>query len=281
MNAGEDRRSSTSQHYFGAESWQTRHDECLRLQREIATSLADRDRLPTTSHRYSNLHEQILQKLKILAKKVDALKQDLNLTKDKSLTSGERVRRQGLVDSLLRSEQELRFSMTQSSITKAQRKEEAQRKELLYSEGGGLADLGEVQWGASRTNQNISNYGSTLDPQGTGLDHDHPKERNRGSNNLMTNRQFDQILSEQDSGLDSLHSVIVRSRITAQNIESEVGVQNDIIDNLDDDLERTTQHLLSTTQRVRSVDRTSTGVWKYWLVISILFIVIVVIIAIP
>ena len=48
----------------------------------------------------------------------------------------------------------------------------------------------------------------------------------------MTNRQFDQILSEQDSGLDSLHSVIVRSRITAQNIESEVGVQNDIIDNL-------------------------------------------------
>ena len=155
MNAGEDRRSSTSQHYFGAESWQTRHDECLRLQREIATSLADRDRLPTTSHRYSNLHEQILQKLKILAKKVDALKQDLNLTKDKSLTSGERVRRQGLVDSLLRSEQELRFSMTQSSITKAQRKEELQRKELLSSEGGGLADLGEVQWGASRTNQNI------------------------------------------------------------------------------------------------------------------------------
>ena len=78
----------------------------------------------------------------------------------------------------------------------------------------------------------FSNYGSTLDPQGTGLDHDYPKETNRGSNNLMTNRQFDQILSEQDSGLDSLHSVIVRSRITAQNIESEVGVQNDIIDNL-------------------------------------------------
>ena len=129
--------------------------------------------------------------------------------------------------------------------------------------------------------------------------------------------KFDQILSEQDRGLDSLHNVIVRSRITAQNIETEVGVQNEIIDDLgktflraikitrlmrklantrthpfsqtyftcficlDNDVERTTQHLLSTTQRVRTVDRTSAGVWKYWLVIAILFIVIVVIIVIP
>ena len=44
--------------------------------------------------------------------------------------------------------------------------------------------------------------------------------------------KFDQILSEQDRGLDSLHNVIVRSRITAQNIETEVGVQNEIIDDL-------------------------------------------------
>merc|ERR1739844_441900 len=96
-----------------------------------------------------------------------------------------------------------------------------------------------------------------------------------------TNQVFDKILSEQDQGLDNLHNVVVRSRIAAQNIHSEVGVQNEIIDGLDDDIERTTQHLLSTTLRVRTVDRTSAGVWKYWLVISILFIVIVVIIAIP
>ena len=47
-----------------------------------------------------------------------------------------------------------------------------------------------------------------------------------------TGLKFDQILSEQDRGLDSLHNVIVRSRITAQNIETEVGVQNEIIDDL-------------------------------------------------
>ena len=153
MNTNDGRRGSTN--YFGVDAWETRHDACLRLQREVATSLADRDRLPTTSHRYVNLNEQILQKLKILGKQIDALKLDLNLTEDKSITNRERSRRQGLVEGLLHSEQELRFSMTQSSITKAQRKEEKQRKELMTSDGGGIADLGDIQWGASTKKSNI------------------------------------------------------------------------------------------------------------------------------
>ena len=41
-----------------------------------------------------------------------------------------------------------------------------------------------------------------------------------------------QVLEEQDQGLDSLHSIIVRSRRVAENIEGEVGVQNEIIDGL-------------------------------------------------
>ena len=56
--------------------------------------------------------------------------------------------------------------------------------------------------------------------------------RNEGHGSPSTNQVFDQILSEQDRGLDSLHSVIVRSRVTAQNIHSEVGIQNEIIDGL-------------------------------------------------
>ena len=144
------RRSST--HYFGADSWQTRHDACLRLHREIATSLANRNRLPRTSHAYVNLNESILQNLKSLGRQIDALKRDLDLTNDKSLTSRERVRREGLVESLMRSEQELRYSITQSHVSTAQRTEEKQRKELLTSDGGGIADLGDIQWGSSTTN---------------------------------------------------------------------------------------------------------------------------------
>ena len=154
------------------------------------------------------------------------------------------------------------------------------------------------------------NYG-TNDPLTSSVN---SKYGNEGYGSPSTNQVFDKILSEQDKGLDSLHNVIVRSRVTAQNIHSEVGVQNEIIDGLgiirlfyqnifvaevktktirkklthvrystlilDDDVERTTQHLLSTTDRVRTVDRTSSGIWKYWLVIAILFLAIVIVIAI-
>ena len=54
----------------------------------------------------------------------------------------------------------------------------------------------------------------------------------RTGNDISTDPKFDQILSEQDRGLDSLHTVIVRSRRVAENIETEVGVQNEIIDGL-------------------------------------------------
>ena len=146
-NAKAARRSSS--HYFGSDSWQTRHDACLHLQREIATKLSNRDRLPRTSHAYANLTETILQSLKNLEQQVDALRYDLSITKDKSLTSGERARREGLVEGLVRSGQQLRFSIAQSSVSSGQRREERQRKELLLSDGGGIADLGDIQWGAS------------------------------------------------------------------------------------------------------------------------------------
>lgn len=141
------RRSST--HYFGADSWQTNYDACLRLHREIATSLADRNRLPRTAHAYVNLNESILQNLKILGRQTEALKRDLNLATEKSLTSRERARRERLVDDLIRSEQDLRFSMSQSHVSTDQLIKEKQRKELLSSDGGGVADLGDIQWGSS------------------------------------------------------------------------------------------------------------------------------------
>ena len=72
------------------------------------------------------------------------------------------------------------------------------------------------------------NYG-TNDPLTTSVNY---KYGNEGYGSPSTNQVFDKILSEQDKGLDSLHNVIVRSRVTAQNIHSEVGVQNEIIDGL-------------------------------------------------
>ena len=75
----------------------------------------------------------------------------------------------------------------------------------------------------------FSNYGTANEAFATGTEHNNI---NDSSANVSSGANFDHILTEQDRGLDSLHNVIVRSRIAAQNIESEVGVQNEIIDGL-------------------------------------------------
>ena len=74
----------------------------------------------------------------------------------------------------------------------------------------------------------FSNYGATESSSAV-LNH---SSRDEDPRSQSTHQVFDKILSEQDQGLDSLHNVIVRSRVAAQNIHSEVGIQNEIIDGL-------------------------------------------------
>ncbi len=100
-----------------------------------------------------------------------------------------------------------------------------------------------------------------------------------GSMTLYKERR-EAALADQDAGLDALHEVIVRQKRIAENIETEVGAQNDLIDDIDDGLDRVNQRLVTTTQGVRDVGRRD-SVWRYWLVIVILTILIIVIIAIP
>ena len=90
----------------------------------------------------------------------------------------------------------------------------------------------------------------------------------------------DQILADQDRGLDALHEVIIRQKNLAGNIQTEASAHNDLIDDIDQGLERTTQRLVTTTQNVRNVSQRD-KVWKYWLVIFLLTIIIIVLIAIP
>ena len=60
----------------------------------------------------------------------------------------------------------------------------------------------------------------------------------------------------------------------------QVGVQNEIIDDLGDEMDATNAHLLSTTRRVQSVGNASGKVWKYWAIIVLLLIVIIILVAI-
>ena len=90
----------------------------------------------------------------------------------------------------------------------------------------------------------------------------------------------EQVLAEQDRGLDALHEVIMRQKQLAGNIQTEASAHNDLLDDIDEGLDRTTQRLVSTTENVRTVSR-SDSVWKYWLIIFLLLVVMIIIIAIP
>ena len=87
-------------------------------------------------------------------------------------------------------------------------------------------------------------------------------------------------MAEQDRGLDALHEVIIRQKHLAGNIQTEASAHNDLLDDIDDGLDRTTQRLVTTTQSVRTVSQRD-KVWKYWLIIFLLLVVMIIIIAMP
>ena len=87
-------------------------------------------------------------------------------------------------------------------------------------------------------------------------------------------------MADQDRGLDALHDVILRQKHLAGNIQTEASAHNDLLDDIDEGLERTTQRIVTTTQSVRTVSQRD-KVWKYWLVILLLLVVMIIIIAIP
>merc|ERR1719500_767777 len=89
-------------------------------------------------------------------------------------------------------------------------------------------------------------------------------------------QQQQELLDEQDAGLDILADIIRRQKGMGQDIFREVTQQNDLIDEIDDRAEDVNQRLLATTSSVRVVskkDRTC----GYWVVILLLFIAIFVV----
>lgn len=245
-------------------SWQSCHDHCQRLHRDIWTLMSDRSNLPRTSHRYTNLTEDIKAKAAQLTAGIQRLTSEELCHKSaragQALTSGELGRREGLV-SVLRSQQiQLNNILSQSHQSAAGKMDEEHRRQLLAQDGGGVADLGSGGWGAAPG----GGYGAFADSVDSPAGH-------------LTQAQ---MLAEQDRGLDNLHQIVVRQRAIAENIESEVGTQNEIIDDLGDEMDQTNAHLLATTQRVQAVTRTSGGMWKYWATIVLLLIVIIILVAV-
>lgn len=85
-----------------------------------------------------------------------------------------------------------------------------------------------------------------------------------------------QIIKEQDKGLDNLSQVIARQKKMALRIGNEIEDQNVIIDNIADQMDHTVDRVDRETRHVEAVSEKD-STWSYWLVIIGMFVAIIVV----
>ncbi|XP_053982477.1 syntaxin-8 [Hylaeus anthracinus] len=232
-----------------SDPWLSEYDACEKLFREIMEQLTARNRHSKTSQAYASLSVNIRIRLKQYNREVQQLKSKVDeALRSKAITIEEAERRTRQIEILQSKDvqlQKLYDARTSDFATS--------RSNLLSTKASAFADGGTTSWAADD-------------------DDEKPIDVQVSVANLAT--QHEQILQEQDRGLEELHKVIVRQKEIGQTISNEVEYQNEIIDNLADHMDRTDDSIVNKTRRIERMsfkDRTC----GYWIVIIFLFICIV------
>jgi len=242
------------------DGWERELDSADKLHQNALSLIGERGKYNRSSSVYLQLTDDLRRTLAQFKQQVIKLSDKLNCEKQ-SLTIGEKTRREGIVDSLSRKEKDLKELVSKTSF-----RDVDQDKRNLFRKpvpGGGVANLGRTGWGDVERGE-FSEEGGEESRETAG----------RSAQTLRERRE--ETLADQDAGLDALHSVILRQKSMAQQIGTEIHQQNDIIDEIDDRLDNTTQRLLDNTARVRSVGTKDTTC-AYWVIIILLLIAIVVV----
>jgi len=240
------------------DSWQSLHETCQRLEHDVTSNLGSSR--GASFHAQTQWRDQVQESLGRYTLSVLSLRQKLN-TESANLTDGEKRRREAFVSALEGREKQLRLVFQQQqSGAKQKRSTDDQRKRLLDS---AIIDVGTDDSWTNREDEPLLASGAN-------------------SSDMLSSYQQrkEHVLAEQDKGLDALHEVIIRQKHLAGNIQTEASAHNDLLDDIDDGLDRTTQRLVTTTQSVRTVSQRD-KVWKYWLIIFLLLVVMIIIIAMP
>ncbi|XP_043671882.1 syntaxin-8 [Vespula pensylvanica] len=227
--------------------WLTEYEACEKLFREIMEQLTMRERESETSQAYASLSANIRLRIKQYNREIYQLKTKVEeASKSRTITIEEAERRTRQIE-LLQSKdiqlQKLYDSRTKSLLSN--------RNNLLKSGTSAFADMGTTSWAIDDDDdkpidvQNFKNY-------------------------------QEQVLQEQDKGLEELCKVIERQKEIGQTISNTVDQHNEIIDDLADHMDMTDQSLINRTRQVENIsykDRTC----GYWIIIILLFISIVVV----
>ncbi|XP_025090100.1 syntaxin-8-like isoform X1 [Pomacea canaliculata] len=238
---------------MASDSWLSEYESCSLMGQKIMETINERNKHSRTSSNYTKLSANVRTSLRQFSNDLNRLKQNLiRASSSYHITQREVERRQQMLDSLLTKEKHIDQAFKNDSGD-SRYIQPSSRRALL--------------------NPQSEDFGSTSDPWGQG----DPLE-NVSNTELQSQQQ--QILDEQDRGLDALSRVIGRQKQMAIDIGNEVDSQNEIIDDITDHVDGTTSRLKRETRHIAIVDRKS-GSCGYYIVIVLLFVVIIVIVAVP
>nr|CAH0107636.1 unnamed protein product [Daphnia galeata] len=224
-------------------AWEKEFSSAEKLHFSLLGILNERDHLPKHSQAHARLSFQLRNSLNQLYSEIQSLKGHLeHLSQNKQLTAREKERRGLLLEDLLSKHKQLQNSVNSSLVDK---------------------------------NHSLDNFSSAAssNPSTVAMAGEHIPHRELKQIQV-------QILADQDRGLEELSRIIGRQRQIAQTIGDEVESQNDLIENIADNVDRTRDRMAQQTSTITLVDRKD-RTFGYWMIILLLFVAIVVVASIP
>ncbi|KAF2896159.1 hypothetical protein ILUMI_10022 [Ignelater luminosus] len=233
---------------LGDDPWLIEFESCEKLHRDIMEMLSLRQREPRSTEKYAQISATIRSRLKQYHLEVNQLKQKIDqATRTRAITFEETERRTRQIEILQSKAVNMQkmFDEHNTGVTR-------DRSQLLGPTG-------------------VSSWVSDDDELVGGEASQYTVEQLRD--------QQKQMLRNQDEGLENLSKIISRQKNIAQTISSEVDLQNEIIDDLGDHIDRTDARVVSETRTIGTIDRKD-KTCIYWVIIILLFISIITVVAI-
>ncbi|NP_001090074.1 syntaxin 8 S homeolog [Xenopus laevis] len=225
--------------------WLATYDDTYQLAQEIAEKLHERNQYLRNGENPVKINVTLRTLMQNLNGKIGQLKESLlRSVFTRQITQLEGDRRQNLVDELLTKEQQLQMSFKREGV-----EPDVVRSSLM---AGGA--------GNSRSNPWVL---------------EEPEET-QGFTFREIKQQQQQIIREQDAGLDALSSILARQKQMGQDIGNELDEQNEIIDDLTTLVDTTDSKIRNQTRHIKLVDKKSTSCAMMVVIVLLLIAIVVV-----
>jgi len=232
----------------GADTWITKIRNAEQLGQETMELINDRNHDQRTGSSSSKVSSSIRLNLQKLSQLIQDLRDDLmKSSTSHTITPKEAERRQYQIDQLISKERQLNQAM--------------KPKDYGYQ---------------SFDRSGLLNDGFDSSPFPSARSG--PDVGDMSYSDMRAKQQ--QLIEEQDQGLDALVDVIQRQKMMGRNIGDEVDYQNDLIDEIADHVDATETRLIQENKHVKKVTK-KTGSCALFVVIVLLLLAIVVIAVLP